>query len=247
MSDPTAQLATLLPIAPRPWTAASDRVGLVIVDEINGFCTVGAGNLAPTRPNARVERMIEVTDGLARRFVAAGSPILAFLDTHEPGQEEPPYPLHCERGTGEEEFVPQLAWLNAEPLATLLRKDCINGFVGAIEPAHPGHGVSHNRVVDWINLNRLAAVVVVGICTDICVLDFVVTLLSARGHRLVSTLEDVVVLEEGCATYDLPAETVAALGLPATATHPQAAAHHVGLYVMAARGAVIAASVELAA
>ena len=29
-----------------------DCTGLVIVDEVNGFCTVGAGNLAPASPNA---------------------------------------------------------------------------------------------------------------------------------------------------------------------------------------------------
>ena len=50
--------------------------------------------------------MVEETDRLARRFVERGWPVLAFLDTHEPGKPEPPYPPHCERGTGEENLVP---------------------------------------------------------------------------------------------------------------------------------------------
>ena len=79
----------------------------------------------------------------------------------------------------------------------------------------------------------------VGICTDICVADFVGTLLSARNHGLMPTLKDVVVLEPACATYDLP-RAAAELGLPETAAHPQAATHHLGLYIMASRGAVIA-------
>ena len=78
-----------------------DCTGLVIVDEVNGFCTVGAGNLAPAAPNPQVSRMVELTNDLARRFVARRWPVLAFLDTHEPGKPEPPYPPHCERGTGE--------------------------------------------------------------------------------------------------------------------------------------------------
>ncbi|KAL7249681.1 hypothetical protein ACSBR1_011795 [Camellia fascicularis] len=29
------------------------KTGLVLVDIINGFCTIGAGNLAPTEPNSQ--------------------------------------------------------------------------------------------------------------------------------------------------------------------------------------------------
>lgn len=43
-----------------------------------------------------------------------------------------------------------------------------------------------------------------GICTDICVLDFVCSTLSARNRRLLSPLEDVIVYSRGCATYDIP-------------------------------------------
>ncbi len=226
-----------LPIALGQFDPAAQATGLVIVDEVNGFATVGAGNLAPPAPNAQVARMVDETDRLARRFEAAGWPILAFLDTHVPGKPEPPYPPHCEAGTGEEELVPALAWLADAGTATLVRKDCINGFVGAIQDGG-------NRVVDWANDNRLAAVLVVGICTDVCVMDFVLTLLSARNHDMMPTLKDIVVYEPGCATYDLPAATAAELGLPATATHPQMATHHMGLYFMASRGALLAGELD---
>jgi nicotinamidase-related amidase len=231
-----------MPIRLAPYDLPASDVGLIIVDVVNGFCTVGAGNLAPVEPNAQIARMVDETARLARRFSAAKRPILAFLDTHEPGKPEPPYPPHCERGTGEENLVPELEFLKNEPDAVLIRKDCINDFVGSIEatPARNAHGVSHNRCVDWINQNRLKAVVAVGICTEICVADFVGTLLSARNHGLVPTLKDVVVLEPACATYDLPMATVRRLGLPETAAHPQAPAHHLGLYTMAARGALLA-------
>lgn len=235
------QLQAQLPVSTVAWELGG-AAGLVIVDEVNGFCTVGAGNLAPPAPNAQIARMVEQTDRLARRFVAGRRPVLAFLDTHEPGKPEPPYPPHCERGTGEENLVAELGWLAHEPDVTLIRKDCINGFVGAMEatPIRGAHGATHNRCVDWVNAHRLQAVVTVGICTDICVMDFVLTLLSARNHGVMPTLKEVLVLEPACATYDLPLETARSLGLPDTAAHPQAQTHHMGLYFMASRGAVIA-------
>jgi nicotinamidase-related amidase len=237
------QLAQALPIATRPYAIDAQPTGLVIVDEVNGFCTVGAGNLAPPAPDAQIAAMVERTDRLARAFAEARWPILAFLDTHEPGKPEPPYPPHCEKGTGEENLVPELLWLEDHPHATLIRTDCINNFVGAMEATFKGHGTSHNKVVDWVNLHRLGAIVTTGICTDICVMDFVNTMLSARNHGLMPTLKDVVVLEPACATYDLPLAAVKEQGLPETAAHPKAETHHIGLYVMASRGAILAGEV----
>ncbi len=223
-----------LPVALGRFTPAAQPTGLVVVDEVNGFATVGCGPLAPPEPNAQIAGMVAETDRLALRFAAENWPILAFLDTHEPGRPEPPYPPHCERGTGQEELVPELEWLEESPAVTLVRKDCINGFVGAIG-ADGG-----NQVVDWVNRHGLAAVLVVGICTDICVMDFVLTLLSARNHGLMPSLRDIVVYEPGCATYDLPRPVAESLGLPPTAAHPQDLTHHLGLYFMASRGAVLA-------
>ena len=72
-------------IMPLAFGAATvGTTGLVIVDEINGFATVGAGYLAPPAPNAQVTRMVAETDRLAKAFTATKRPILAFLDTHVP-------------------------------------------------------------------------------------------------------------------------------------------------------------------
>jgi nicotinamidase-related amidase len=240
------ELKRQLPIELKPYPLQNRTAGLVIVDEVNGFCTAGAGSLAPPAPDAQVARMVEETDRLARRFADEKRAILVFLDTHEPGRPEPPYLPHCEQGTGEENLVPALAWLEDCGCATLLRKDCINGFVGGIEASFVGggHGQHHNKVVDWVNNHRLHALIAVGICTDICVMDFVLTLLSARNHGLMPTLMDVVVLEPATATYDLPLAATEPLGLPSTAAHPKAETHHMGLYFMAARGALLASEVS---
>ncbi|HTO81881.1 MAG TPA: isochorismatase family protein [Methylomirabilota bacterium] len=225
------QLRAAMPIRLEALTLGKQKTGLVIVDEVNGFATVGAGYLAPPAPNAQVTQMVDETDRLARAFSGSGRPILAFLDTHVPGKPEPPYPPHCEAGTGEENLVPQLLWLEQDRHTTLVRKDCINGFVGSITAD------GRNRVVDWVNEHRLEAVLVVGICTDICVMDFVLTFLSARNHDLMPSLRDILVYEGGCATYDLPRPVAEKLGLGAQAAHPQDVAHYMGLYFMASRGA----------
>ena len=235
-----------MPIALGSYALPERGVGLVIIDEVNGFCTPGAGQLAPPAPDARIAAMVEETDRLARAFAARRWPLFVTLDTHEPDRPEPPYPPHCIRGTGEEKLVPQLAWLEDCPEATLLEKDCINTFVGAMEPANVrgAHGLFVNRFVDWVTVHDLRVLLVVGICTDICVMDFVLTALSARNHRLLGELRDIVVYEPACSTYDLPREKALELGLPPTAAHPRELAHHFGLYAMAARGAILADRLE---
>ena len=233
-----AAIEAALPIDPQPYTVENCPTGLIIVDVINGFCTVGCGALAPTEPNEKIETMILESDRLAKAFLAEEMPVLAFLDTHEPGKPEPPYLPHCEKGSGEEKLVPQLEWLETHPQVTFIEKDCINGFIGSIDIK-----TGDNSLIQWINKNKLEALVVVGICTDICVMDFVITMLSARNHDMTPSLKDIVVYTKGCSTYNLTAEMATNLGLPKTAIHPQNIAQHIGLYTMAERGAFLADSI----
>ncbi len=234
-------LSNAMPLKRTRFDLAARVSGLVIVDEVNGFAAPGGGNLAPPGYDAQVAQMVSETDRLARAFSDQDLPILAFLDTHEPGKPEPPYPPHCERGSGEEELVQELKWLEDDRHTTLVRKDCINGFVGATRED------GSNQVVDWVNQHGIEAMLVVGICTDICVMDFVLTVLSARNHDMMPKLSDVVVYERGCATYDLPKQAALTLGLSESAAHPQNITHYMGFYFMAARGACIADRIELPA
>jgi len=228
-------VAAVMPVRRVSYPLAGKRVGKLDVDPVKGFAAVGGGNLAPPLPNAQVARMIAEIDRTNRRFIEAGWPIAVFLDTHEPGKPEFPYPPHCEAGTGEENLVDELAWLDGAPGVTLMRKDCINGVVGTTDVA-----TGRNRLFEWIVGNGVEVLVVDGICTDICVLQAVQALLSARNHGMTGPLREIVVYEPGCATYDLPLDTARGLGLPDTAAHPQMVAHHIGLSLMQASGAVIA-------
>ena len=49
------------PLALGWFDPAAKPTGLVIVDEVNGFCTVGCGPLAPASPNEQVSRMVAET------------------------------------------------------------------------------------------------------------------------------------------------------------------------------------------
>ena len=140
---------------------------------------------------------------------------------------------------GEEKFVPELKWLETDASATLIKKDCINGFIGAFDSD------GNNQVVHWIKVNRIKEILVVGICTDICVMDFVLTILSARNHEMLPPLSQVIVYDAGCSTFDLPRDKAEELGYGASAAHPQGATHYLGLYFMASRGARICDSVIL--
>ncbi|BBN03810.1 hypothetical protein MPTK1_2g26560 [Marchantia polymorpha subsp. ruderalis] len=230
-SDFAAQLRSELPLNYASLDlSSSQRVGLVIIDEVNGFCTVGAGNLAPRVPSKSISDMVVETNIIAKKFSERGWPILAFLDTHEPDKPEVPYPPHCIVGTGEENLVSDLAWLEQDEHTLVKRKDCIDAFIGAFEKD------GTNVVVEWIKKHQIEMILVVGICTDICVMDFVKTVLSARNHDMLNPLKHVAVYSEGCATYDLPVQVARDTGGIA---HPQEIFHHLGLYLVAARGAIV--------
>ncbi|XP_075654397.1 nicotinamidase 1 [Castanea sativa] len=215
------------------------KTGLVLVDIVNGFCTVGSGNLAPTQPDEQISGMVGESVKLARVFCEKKWPIFAFLDSHHPDIPEPPYPPHCIAGTNESKLVPALQWLENEPNATLRCKDCIDGFLGSIEKD------GSNLFVDWVRNNQIKKILVVGICTDVCVLDFVCSSLSARNRGFLVPLEDVIVYSNGCATFDLPIHV--AKTMKDAIAHPQELMHHIGLYMAKGRGAKVVSEVSFGA
>lgn len=238
-----ATLSKLLRGVSYPLMPAADirgpATGLVAVDVVNGFCKPGAGNLAPPAPDAAIERMIENVARELHRAHERNQQILVLRDRHQPGKPERPFATHCEAGSGEEELVEQLAWLTGLSGVVDLPKDCFNGVIGGINLR-----TGQNAVINWVNRHRLKRLAVMGICTDICVLQFVQAMLSVRNHGLTPTLEDVIVYEPGCATYDLPLETARKLKLPESAAHPREPFHHIGLTLMAQSGAVITEALE---
>ena len=223
-----------LPIQLQSIALGEGPIGLVVVDAGIGFTR--EGNLAD--PERMIPMVSRIGNTWRRLSEAIGSRLhtLCFLDTHEPDIPEPPYPPHCIKGTGEEHMDPDLEWLLEKPQVTVIRKDCINGFVGAIDRV-----TGANRFCEWVAQNQIRTLLVCGDCTDICVSDFVVTTLSARNHGLLTTHSPddraayveaitglrICVLADDCETFHAPG------------VHEAEAAHHVGLWLMAARGATL--------
>ncbi|KAK7319492.1 hypothetical protein RJT34_04213 [Clitoria ternatea] len=205
---------------------------LVLVDIINGFCTVGAGYLAPRESNRQISGMIDESARLARLFCEKKMPVMAFLDSHHPDKPEHPYPPHCIIGSDESNLVPALRWLENESNVTIRRKNCFDGYLGSVEED------GSNVFVDWVKKNKITTLVVVGVCTDICVLDFVSSTISAKNRGFLEPLENVVVYSRACATFDIPLEV--ARNTKGALAHPQEFMHHVGLYMAKERGAKIA-------
>ena len=86
LTTPNSTLAAIeaaLPVDPQSYTIGDRPTGLIIVDVVNGFCTVGYGSLAPTEPNEQIETMVAESNRLAQEFTAKGLPVLAFLDSHQ--------------------------------------------------------------------------------------------------------------------------------------------------------------------
>ncbi|GMY38980.1 nicotinamidase 1-like [Fagus crenata] len=238
MVSPTIELLkNEIPLEQNSVVLPEDVVtGLVLVDIINGFCTVGAGNLAPREPNNQISGMINESERLARLFCEKKWPIMAFLDSHHPDKPEEPYPPHCFAGTDESNLVPALRWLENESNVTIRHKDCFDGYLGSTEDD------GSNVFVDWVKKNQIKAILVVGICTDICVLDFVCSTLSARNLGFLTPLKDVVVYSRACATFDVPLQV--ARNTKGALAHPQEFMHHVGLYMAKQRGAKIVSEVS---
>ncbi|KAL4384275.1 hypothetical protein GQ457_15G012870 [Hibiscus cannabinus] len=240
VSQTTELLKKELPLEQELVVLSEDVVtGLVLVDIINGFCTVGAGNLAPREPNRQISGMINESARLARLFCDKKLPVMAFLDSHHPDKPEHPYPSHCIAGTDESNLVPALRWIENETNVTIRRKDCYDGYLGSMEVD------GSNVFVDWVKNNQIEAILVVGVCTDICVLDFVCSTISARNRGFLAPLKDVIVYSRACATFDVPLQI--ARNTKGVLAHPQELMHHVGLYMAKERGAKIVNEVSFGA
>jgi len=219
-----------------------EKVELVVVDVVNGFTRKGA-MAAPELMEPMVESINDVAMKLIRKL-GGRLHVTLFADYHSPDIPEPPYPKHCTWDTDESDIDPDLQWLASMPNADVIHKDCINGVVGSFSLR--AHGDYQNEFFEGIRRRMPKKMIVVGDCTDICVSDFVVSILSARNHGLLTpfiqsqkeyvggvTGLDICVFEPGCATYHFDS------GKPEPGRHPEDVAHHVGLWTMASRGARI--------
>lgn len=154
---------------------------LVIVDMVGGFLT--EGNLA----SPRAARALPAVERLLTFARDNGVPAVAFADCHAPDCIEfETFPPHCVRGTQESQVVPSLCAIGGY---TLIEKNSTNGFLTSEFQA-------------LIEKSEAARTVVCGVCTDICVLQFALTLKTYCNQH--DRPMEVVLPVDATETYDAP-------------------------------------------
>jgi nicotinamidase-related amidase len=192
-----------------------ERVAVVSIDVINGFCK--SGPLA----SERVGRIARPVAELFERAYALGVRRFALTqDTHDPSTPEfAAYPPHCVRGTEESEAVEELKALPFFADIAVFPKNSINSHLGT------GLGA-------WVRERpQVDRFVVVGDCSDLC------TYQAAMHLRLEANAENlarrVVVPADAVDTFDTPVSVARELGIKA---HDGDLHHALFLHHMASNG-----------
>jgi nicotinamidase-related amidase len=194
-------------------------IGILSVDVIKGFCTVGP--LSSPRVN-------QIVEPITRLFQDAWDygvrDILLTQDTHaEDAVEFAQYAPHCIRGTEESETVEAFKALPFFKQISVLPKNSINSVIA---PGFSEWVAARPQVKTWI---------VVGDCTDLCTHQLAMNMRTwanqnqLRDARIVLPVNTV-------DTYDLPVKTATELGI---VPHDATFLHLVFLYNMMQNGVEI--------
>lgn len=156
------------------------RTAAVVVDMVRGFTQQGALS------NPRAQALSADIALFCRRAQVAGMQQLLFADVHPADSPEfETFPPHCVAGTQEAQVIDALA-----AFGPVIEKSSTNGL---LEPLF----------MAWLDEHQaLDQFVVTGTCTDICVLQFAVTL-KALFNRL-GRNSRVIVPAALTDTYDAP-------------------------------------------
>ncbi len=194
---------------------APERVALISIDVINGFCK--SGPLA----SDRVGRIAQPVADLFQRAYALGVRDLVLTqDTHDPNTPEfLAYPPHCLRGTAESEAVDELKSLPFYTDVASFPKNSINSHLST------GLGA-------WLRERpQLDCFVVVGDCTDLCTYQAAMQLrLEANAANFARR---VIVPADAVDTFDTPVSVARDLGIKA---HDGDLHHVLFLHHMASNG-----------
>lgn len=223
---PTLQASKLLE------QTGAERLYLVFVDIINGFCEKGA--LA----SDRVAKMVEPVRQLAQILMDQGIPnqnLIFLQDDHSPNAVEfGSFPPHCIQGTSEADTVKELRPFLEAPGARLFRKNATNGLFGRDE-----EGRRFFEFLEEVFRDGPATFVVTGDCTDLCIYQ------NATGIRLLANEHDadvrVVVSSEHTKTFDTPVETAKSIGAHA---HDGEFMDQVFLYHMKLNGVEVVRTIQ---
>ena len=154
---------------------------LVVVDMVNGF--IKEGNMADPRINHITERIAS----LVANAIKEKEGVAFIKDTHDLDSAEfKKFPVHCVRGTGEEELIDELKKYESYGLS--YEKNSTSTIFA------PGF------MNDIQEMKKLREVIITGCCTDICVLNLAIPLTNYfdQNNRKV----EVSVIKDAVETYN---------------------------------------------
>ncbi len=200
-----------------------ERVAVISVDVINGFCYEGP--LA----SPRVANLVDPITALFKNAHAAGVPhFILTQDTHPADAVEfGSYPPHCMRGTSESETVAAFTDLPFFNQFQVMPKNSLSSTIGTDFPA-------------WLTAHpSVDTFITVGDCTDLCTYQLAMDL-KLRGNAANRPVR--VILPANCVdTYDLPVAVAEEIG---AIPHDGNLMHLIFLYSMMLNGVEVVAAVK---
>ena len=134
-----------------------DKEILIVVDMLKGF--IDQGPLA----DPSIRQIVPENVRLVESFLKDKKPVLYFQDAHtQDALEFENYPPHCLKGTKESELIDDLKVFEKQMIQ--VEKNTTNGFFAPVFQSY---------LKDHPDLDKIT---VIGCCTDICVLNFAVTM-----------------------------------------------------------------------
>lgn len=161
------------------------KKALYIVDMNNGFVNFGA------MANPEYNKLVPEQLKLIKRFREEGELINFILEGHISGAREfDKYPEHCVMGTPEAELIPE--FVDEQYLANTNKyfKNCINGMF------------NQELQKDIIGMKNLREIIVEGVCTDLCVMYFVINMLTYLDE--INKDVSLFVVKNAIDTFDAP-------------------------------------------
>ena len=157
---------------------------LIVVDLVKGFVTEGA------MADKYIQHIVPESKRLVESYLKKGDPVMYIKDCHEKNSAEfNHFPEHCLRGTKEAEMVDEL--LTYENDTIVVEKNATGGAIFV-----------RSFVETMEQLNKIDEVVIIGCCTDICVLNLAIELQCYFDqHNRNATI---VVPKNAVETYDSP-------------------------------------------
>lgn len=161
------------------------RKSVYLIDMVEGFVNTGA------MANLLYNELVPEQEKVLNYFKQDGESINLIGEWHDVDATEfINYPPHCIKNTLEANFIPEFLKYMDYVNTRVYHKNSINGML------------NDKLRQDIINMKNLREAVFMGVCEDLCVMDFVRT--YARFMDEINHKVNIYVVENGVDTFDSP-------------------------------------------